>query len=111
MNTGRTTQKPRGKRGGKKPRTAHKSKKDGGVLPLIPMILAGISALGSAAAGSAQIAKAVNQAKNNAKQLQETQRHNEIIENKLLSGKGLYKKCTKCNGKGLFLGRSPRRYS
>ena len=82
-------------------------KKHGGFLPLLPLILGGLSAVGSLAAGGSQIAKAVNQAKANERELQETKRHNEMIESKLLSGKGLYKKCTVCQGKGLFLGRSP----
>ncbi len=30
-----------------------------------------------------------------------------MMESKLLSGKGLYKKCTVCHGKGLYLGRRP----
>lgn len=82
-------------------------KKHGGFLPLLPLILGGLSAVGSLAAGGSQIAKAVNQAKANERELQETKRHNEMVESKLFSGKGLYKKCTVCKGKGLFLGRSP----
>jgi hypothetical protein len=82
-------------------------KKHGGFLPLLPLILGGLSAVGSLAAGGSQIAKAVNQAKANERELQETKRHNEMMESKLFSGKGLYKKCTVCQGKGLFLGRSP----
>jgi len=82
-------------------------KKHGGFLPLLPLILGGLSAVGSLAAGGSQIAKAINQAKANERQLSETKRHNEMMESKLFSGKGLYKKCAKCHGKGLFLGRSP----
>lgn len=82
-------------------------KKHGGFLPLLPLILGGLSAVGSLVAGGSQIAKAVNQAKANDRQLSETKRHNEMMESKLFSGKGLYKKCDKCHGKGLFLGRSP----
>jgi hypothetical protein len=81
--------------------------KYGGFLPFLPLILGGLSALGTMGAAGAQIAKAVNQAKTNEKQLQETKRHNELMESKLFSGKGLYKKCNKCNGNGLFLGRNP----
>ncbi len=84
-----------------------KLKKHGGFLPLLPLILGGLSAIGSLAAGGSQIAKAVNQAKTNEKQLEESKRHNELMESKLFSGKGLYKKCDKCHGKGLFLGKSP----
>jgi hypothetical protein len=81
--------------------------KHGGFLPFLPLIFGGLSALGALSAAGSQIAKAVNQAKANEKQLQETKRHNEMMESKLFSGKGLYKKCDKCNGKGLFLGRNP----
>lgn len=85
-----------------------KLKRHGGFLPLLPLILGGLSAIGSLVAGGSQIAKAVNQAKANERQLQETKRHNEMMESKLLAGKGLYKKCDKCQGKGLFLGRMMR---
>ena len=85
-----------------------KLKRHGGFLPLLPLILGGLSAIGSLVAGGSQIAKAVNQAKANERQLQETKRHNEMMESKLLTGKGLYKKCNKCRGKGLFLGRMMR---
>jgi hypothetical protein len=81
--------------------------KHGGFLPLLPLILGGLSAVGSLAAGGSQIAKAVNQAKTNEKQLAESKRHNEMMESKLFSGKGLYKECTKCHGRGVFLGKSP----
>jgi hypothetical protein len=84
-----------------------KLKKHGGFLPLLPLILGGLSAVGSLAAGGSQIAKAVNQSKANRRQLEESKRHNEMMESKLFSGKGLYKKCKTCNGKGLFLGKSP----
>ena len=84
-----------------------KLKKHGGFLPLLPLILGGLSAVGSLAAGGSQIAKAINQSKANEKQLQESKRHNEIMESKLFSGKGLYKKCNACHGKGLFLGKAP----
>jgi hypothetical protein len=47
-------------------------KKYGGFLPLLPLILGGLSAVGSLAAGGSQIAKAVNQAKANERELQET---------------------------------------
>ena len=94
--------------------------KHGGFLPLLPLIMAGIGAIGSLAAGGAQIAKAVNQSKTNTNLLNETKRHNEMIENKLITGKGCdkkYKVCKTCNGKGrcasrrkgsgLFLGGRP----
>ena len=80
--------------------------KHGGFLPLLPLILGGLSAIGSLAAGGSQIAKAINQSKSNKLQLDETKRHNEMIENKLIKGSS-YKVCKSCNGKGLFLGKRP----
>jgi hypothetical protein len=74
--------------------------KTGGILPLIP-IFAGLSAIGSLAGGAAGIAKAVNDYKANKKSLQETERHNRMMESIAL-GKGLYIKPYK-NGSGLFL--------
>ncbi len=49
-----------------------KLKKHGGFLPFLPLILGGLSAIGSLVAGFSQKAKAVNQAKTNERQLQET---------------------------------------
>lgn len=74
--------------------------KSGGFLPLIP-IFAGLSALGSLAGGAAGIAKAVNDYKVANKNLQESERHNKMMESVAL-GKGLYIKPYK-NGAGLYL--------
>lgn len=74
--------------------------KTGGVLPLIP-IFAGLSALGALAGGAAGIAKTVNDYKSSKKQLQESERHNKMMESIAL-GKGFYIKPYK-NGSGLFL--------
>lgn len=68
--------------------------KSGGFLPLLPAIFAGLSALGGLAAGSAGIAKAVNQAKEAQKKLDESQRHNKMMESIALG---------KSKGSGLFL--------
>lgn len=62
----------------KKPRII-KGPKKGGILPLLP-IFAGLSALGALSGGAAQIAKAVNAAKNDRKQLSESLRHNKTME-------------------------------
>lgn len=74
--------------------------KTGGILPLIP-IFAGLSALGSLAGGAAGIAKAVNDYKSAQKNLNESERHNKVMESIAL-GKGLYVKPYK-KGNGLFL--------
>lgn len=74
--------------------------KTGGILPLIP-IFAGLSALGSLAGGAAGIAKAVNDYQSTKKNLQESERHNRMMESVAI-GKGLYIKPYK-KGQGLFL--------
>lgn len=77
--------------------------KEGGILPLIP-IFAGLSALGAIAGGSAQIAKAINQAKDSKKQLDEGIRHNKVMEAIAMGGKksgtALYLKPYKKHGGG-----------
>lgn len=80
--------------------------KIGGVLPLIP-IFAGLSALGSLIGGSAAVANAVNATSNAKKNLQESQRHNEMMEAIALGkhnkkGHGIYLKPYK-TGLGLYL--------
>lgn len=77
--------------------------KCGGILPLIP-IFAGLSALGSLAGGAAGIAKAVNDSKAAQKNLQESERHNRMMEAVAL-GKGLYIKPHK-KGAGLYFKQS-----
>jgi hypothetical protein len=74
--------------------------KTGGILPLIP-IFAGLSALGSLAGGAAGIAKAVGDYKAARKGLNESERHNKMMESIAL-GKGLHLKPYK-NGSGLCL--------
>lgn len=75
----------------------------GGFLPLVPLF-AGLSALGALGGGAAQIARAVNNAKSNSKQLQEALRHNKAIEAMALNktGKGLYLRPYK-SGRGIYL--------
>lgn len=65
-----------------------KTKKQGGFLPLIPAVLAGLSAVGALSSGAAGIAKAVNTSRSQAKELQELKRHNQTME-AIASGKGL----------------------
>lgn len=66
------------------------SEKEGGFLPLIPLILGGIAAAGSIAGGAAGIAKAVQDKNANSAALSEQQRHNAEME-----------KAAKAIGKGL----------
>lgn len=76
--------------------------KIGGILPLIPLF-AGLSAVGALSGGAAGIAKAVNDAKDGRKQLQESQRHNKIMESiALKGGNGIHLKPYK-KGLGLYL--------
>lgn len=77
--------------------------KTGGILPLIP-IFAGLSALGSLAGGAAGIAKAVNSYQSVKNDLQESVRHNKMMESIAL-GRGLYLKPYK-KGKGLCIKQS-----
>ncbi len=85
--------------------------KYGGFLPLIP-IFAGLSALGALAGGAAGIAKAVTDAKNARKILDETNRHNKTMEAIAIgkSGSGLYLKPYK-KGYGLYVSKyQPKNY-
>lgn len=80
--------------------------KTGGVLPLIP-IFAGLSALGALMGGTASIVKTVNEAKQAKESLNESQRHNRMMESVALgkqptTGAGLYLKPYK-KGYGLYL--------
>lgn len=78
--------------------------KTGGFLPILPAIFAGLSALGGLAGGAAGIAKAVNDSKAATQKLQESQRHNKMMETIALGnkkGSALYLKPYK-KGLGLF---------
>lgn len=80
--------------------------KTGGVLPLIP-IFAGLSALGALMGGTSSIIKTVNEAKQAKESLNESQRHNRMMESVALgkqstTGAGLYLKPYK-KGYGLYL--------
>ncbi|CAH2015845.1 unnamed protein product [Acanthoscelides obtectus] len=84
----------------KPPNRIVKIPKKGGVLPLIP-IFAGLSALGALSGGAAGIAKAVSDANSAKQQLQESQRHNKMMEAVAL-GKGMFLRPCK-TGMRLFL--------
>lgn len=79
--------------------------KTGGLLPLIP-ILAGLSALGSIAGGSATIARVVGQVNAAKRELEENKRHNRHMEaiaiGQSAKGEGLYLRPYK-RGYGLYL--------
>lgn len=83
------------------PRILPVPKKIGGFLPFLIPIFAGLSATGALAGGVAGIAKAVNDASEAKRQLQESKRHNSTMESIAL-GKGLYLKPYK-KGMGLYL--------
>lgn len=78
--------------------------KEGGILPLIP-IFAGLSALGALAGGTANIAKAISDAKDAKKQIQEGTRHNKAMEAiaKGKKGTALYLKPYRQGGAALYL--------
>ena len=63
--------------------------REGGILPLIPLLLGGIGALGSLAGGSAAIAKTMIDKKANDAKLEEEKRHNVELE-KAARGDGLF---------------------
>ena len=75
-------------------------KKEGGILPLIPIIIGAIAAAGSVAGGAAGITKAVQDKQAADKAAVEQKRHNEKLESIAL-GKGLF--LAKQVGDGLFL--------
>lgn len=79
--------------------------KTGGFLPFIVPILAGLSAIGSIAGGAASVAKAVNEAKEAKKTLDEMKRHNLTMEAQKI-GNGLYLSPYR-KGYGLFIGSRP----
>ena len=60
--------------------------KEGGFLPLIPLILGGISALGALAGGASSIAKTVIDNKHKQEELKEQERHNKEIESSVDGG-------------------------
>lgn len=82
----------------KLPRVIPIPKKSGGFLPLL---FAGLSALGALAGGGSAIATAVNKAKMAQKNLEEAKRHNKKMES-ITVGKGMYLEPYK-KGLGLYL--------
>lgn len=80
--------------------------KSGGVLPFLVPLFAGLSAVGALAGGASGIVKAVNEAKDARKQLEENARHNRKME-AIAIGKGLFLKPYR-KGLGLYL--NPKNY-
>jgi hypothetical protein len=62
---------------------------EGGFLPLLPLILGGVSAVGALASGSAAVAKTIIDKQTNDKKLEEERRHNEALES-VARGEGFY---------------------
>jgi hypothetical protein len=65
---------------------------EGGFLPLLPLILGGVSAVGALAGGSAAVAKTIIDKQTNDKKLEEERRHNEALESAARgeTGEGFY---------------------
>lgn len=77
--------------------------KTGGILPFLIPLLAGLSAVGSLAGGTAAIVKTVNEIKDAKKRLKESERHNNVMESVMLKqGRGLFLKPYK-SGLGLLI--------
>lgn len=77
--------------------------KSGGILPFLIPILAGLSAVGSIAGGTAAVVKTFNEIKDAKNRLKESERHNNVMETVMLKkGSGLFLKPYK-NGFGLFI--------
>lgn len=82
------------------PRVLPIANRVGGALPLIPLFAAA-GALGSLIGGASGVMRAVNDASNAKKQLEESTRHNKTVE-AIALGKGLHLQPYK-NGMGLYL--------
>ena len=81
---GSLKKKKRGNRRVKKRRVISVPQKMGGALPLIPLF----SSVSALAGGAATIARAINQARSNKRQLEENVRHNKHMEAISMDGKG-----------------------
>ena len=66
----------------------NQEEKNGGILPLIPILLGALGAVGATAGGAASIAKAVNDKKSQDAMLEEERRHNLELE-KTVKGSGV----------------------
>lgn len=105
----KAAKKTKGKKQIKSPRIIKVPTYSGGVLPLIP-IFAGLSAIGSITGTTAGIVNAINQYKKARNDLEESKRHNRMMEaialgNKI--GKG-YFLCPSKSGDGYYLAPNPK---
>lgn len=89
-----------GKANIKVPRLLPIPSKIGGALPLLIPISTALSAIGGIVGGASGVIKTVNDANAAKKQLEESKRHNKVIESITL-GKGLYMRPYK-NGAGFY---------
>jgi hypothetical protein len=82
--------------------------KIGGVLPLLPAIFAGLSALGGLTGGATSIYRAIKNGEEAKRQLQEAERHNKTMEaiaiGKNKEGSGIYLKPYR-KGLGLYIAK------
>lgn len=93
------------------PRTIKVPHYSGGVQPLVP-IFAGLSALGAVVSSGVGIASAINQTKKAQMELEETKRHNRLIEGVVIGnkvGQGFYLHNNK-QGNGFYLKQSPKNH-
>lgn len=105
----KAVKKTKGRKQVKRPRIIKVPSYSGGVLPLIP-IFAGLSAIGSITGTTAGIVNAINQYKKAQKDLEESKRHNRIMEAVALgnkTGKG-YFLCPEKSGDGYYLAPNPK---
>ena len=85
-------------------KVAKKRNKQARTLPIpkragfLPLVFAGLAALGSLIGGASAVAKAVNASKEAKQQLKENMRHNQVLEAIALGGKGLRKNKRSKNG-------------
>lgn len=88
----------------RQPRTIKVPTITGGILPLLP-IFAGLGALGTIVGSSAGIVNAINQVRKGQIELDESRRHNRVMESIAIGnkdGKGFYLHTNK-HGKGFYL--------
>ncbi|XP_071050722.1 uncharacterized protein [Onthophagus taurus] len=83
--------------------------KRGGILPILPAIFAGLSALGALSGGTAGVYRAIKSGQEAKEKLEEAERHNKQMEAIAIgkSGNGLYIKKYK-KGLGLYLSKKKK---
>lgn len=92
-----------GKQSVRRPRVISIPTKTGGIIPFLPAIFGGLSALGALTGGAAGVVKTIQEVNAAKDKLKELQRHNKHMEEiSLKRGNGLYLRHRK-NGMGLYL--------